>query len=213
MKNPEQFLQKLLVEGSDDLIVIKALCSKCQTKISFDIRVCDGKENLKKQLKHKVFREPDIKTIGIIIDADNDVSSSWKSISNLLKDQNFKVPKKIPSDGFIGTNGKEKDEEQKVGVWIMPDNIQHGMLEDFITYLMPKDDQLFTIASDVIDKIELDGLHKYEPIYKAKTLIHTWHAWQAKPRTSMGQNIRDSNFTSDHETCLKLIAWLNKLFN
>ena len=88
----------------------------------------------------------------------------------------------------------------KAGVWIMPDNRQNGMLEDFISFLIPHDDRLLPVVDSIIEKIEADKINKYKMIHHSKACVHTWLAWQEDPGTPLGV------------TCKRLIDWMNNLF-
>lgn len=83
MKNQEKFpKQKLLVEGNDDQHVVWALCQKYQLPHNFDVIDCVGIEKLIQQIPIR-FKQPDIQTIGIIVDADAELNNRWISIKNM----------------------------------------------------------------------------------------------------------------------------------
>lgn len=105
-----------------------------------------------------------------------------------------------------------KTESYKVGVWIMPDHNLNGMLEDFLSFLVPKDDKLLPVINATLDKIEIDNLNKYSLIHKSKAVIHSWLAVQEDPGTPLGQSITKRYLTTDVETCNSLITWINDLF-
>jgi len=100
-----------------------------------------------------------------------------------------------------------------IGIWIMPNNDIDGMLEDFISFLIPKEDKLLPIASQTLDNIERENLNKYIPAHKSKALIHSWLSWQEDPSTPMGQAITKKFLTTDTDICSKLISWISEAFN
>ena len=206
MKVEGKFNQKLLLEGNDDQHVIWALCERYDIAENFDVIDCGGVEKLMQQLPVR-FKQSDIKTIGIIVDADTDIKNRWDSLKSILELQKFDLPDEIPLDGLIIDNGKVT-----VGIWIMPNNDLNGMLEDFIAFLVPEDDKLLLIVHETLDKIEAQKLNAYLPIHKAKAIIHTWLSWQEDPGTPMGLSITKKYLNTDKETCLKLINWLKQLF-
>lgn len=207
MKIEEKFDKKLLVEGNNDQHVILALCNRFEIAENFDIIDSKSIGNLFLQIPVR-FKQSEVNTIGIIIDADTDIKSRWLSLSALLKSERFTVPDNIPTDGLvISANDK------KVGVWIMPNNSSNGMLEDFISFLVPKDDQLLTVANDTLNSIEEKGLNKYAMVHKSKALIHTWLSWQDDPGTPMGLAITKRYLTTDENICLQLMNWLKSTFN
>jgi hypothetical protein len=208
MRTQEKFDKKLLVEGNDDKHVILALCKKFDiADDTFDIIDCKGIDSLYETIPVR-FKQSRIQTIGIIIDADDNINHRWITVKRLLSAQGFVTPDELPSTGLLLSN----TDGLKVGVWIMPDNNLNGMLEDFISFLAPKDDKLFPIVNTTLDEIENQGLNKYSLIHKSKAKIHTWLAWQEDPGTPMGLSITKKYLTTDEKTCLRLIKWLQTLF-
>ena len=206
MKIEEKHTKKLLVEGNDDQHVIWALCERFNIMETFDVIDCKGIDKLYKSISLR-FRQADIETIGIIIDADTDINERWKTVQKLLSNQGFKMPDELPSDGLILSNG-----EVKVGVWIMPNNNINGMLEDFMSFLVPQDDKLMPVVDTVLNEIESKNLNKYLPIHKSKAKIHSWLSWQEEPGTPLGFSITKKYLTTDNENCEQLINWMKKLF-
>lgn len=94
----------------------------------------------------------------------------------------------------------------------MPDNNLNGMLEDFISFLIPQNDQLFLIALETLQLIEGKSLNKYQTIHKSKALIHSWLSWQDDPGTPMGLAITKRYLTTDVDKCSQFLQWLNHLF-
>jgi len=206
MKIDEKYSKKLLVEGNDDQHVVWALCEKHNICETFDIIDCQSIYKLVEQIPVRL-KESGIDTIGIMIDADIDIKARWQSIRNQLEKQHFHIPTDLPDKGLIVQNGY-----QKVGVWIMPDNKTNGMLEDFLSFLIPDNDPLLPIAYQTLENIEIRGLDKYIPVHKPKALIHTWLAWQQNPGTPMGQSITKKYLSTDQTTCCRFIQWLTDLF-
>ena len=94
----------------------------------------------------------------------------------------------------------------------MPDNRQNGMLEDFISFLIPHDDRLLPVVDSIIEKIEADKINKYKMIHHSKASVHTWLAWQEEPGTPLGAAITKRYLTTEEVTCKRLIDWMNNLF-
>ena len=209
MRVKEQHNQKLLLEGNDDQHVIWALCQKYNITESFDVIDCEGITKLISQIPIR-FKQSNVETIGLIIDADVDIKNRWTTIKSTLEASKlgFDLPVEIPIEGLISRN-----ENTTVGVWIMPNNNANGMLEDFISFLVPEDDKLLPIVNAVLNDIESKNLNEYSLIHKSKALIHTWLSWQETPGTPMGLSITKKYLNTDVQTCEKLTNWLNNLFN
>jgi hypothetical protein len=198
-------IKKLLVEGTDDKHIILALRDKYDIPLEYkDIIDCNGIEKLISLIPSEI-KTPDIDSLGIIVDADTDLQARYDSIKNKLL--NFNFPKKMPEKGLILDNG-----EQRIGVWIMPNNNLNGILEDFISFLVPADDKLLPIVDETLQSIENQKLNQYAYIHKSKARIHTWLAWQENPGTPMGQSITKKYLSTDKATCLNFIQWLTELF-
>lgn len=203
----EKFHQKLLIEGKDDQHVIWALCEKFEVPQTFDVIDCEGIEKLYEQIPVR-FKQSGLKTLGFIIDADTNLKERWSQLRAIITPLGITTPDNLPKEGLVISGSS-----MKVGVWIMPDNNLNGMLEDFIAFLVPKDDKLLPIAEATLGGIEEKKLNKYSLNHKSKTLIHTWLSWQEDPGTPMGLGITKRYLTTDEETCKRLVTWLNKLFN
>jgi len=208
MSAKEKLTKQLLVEGNDDLHVLLALCKKFQIAQTFDIIDCAGIENLQDQIPLR-FKQSEVDTIGIIVDADSEIKNRWASIRAIISAQGFNIPEDLPSTGLIFSNNDNK----KVGVWIMPDNNLNGMLEDFIAFLVPASDRLFPIAHSTLNNIEQQQLHKYSSIHKSKAAIHSWLSWQEDPGTPLGLAITKKYLSTDAEICSRLMQWLEALFS
>ncbi len=202
----EKFNQKLLVEGNDDQHVIWALCEKYDIRESFDVIDCTGIDKLIEQIPVR-YKSSGTKTVGIIVDADANLAGRWSTLKKELSNAGFKVPENIPHEGLIMHN-----DIYKAGVWIMPDNRQNGMLEDFISFLIPHDDRLLPVVDSIIEKIEADKINKYKMIHHSKASVHTWLAWQEDPGTPLGAAITKRYLTTEEVTCKRLIDWMNNLF-
>lgn len=126
----------------------------------------------------------------------------------MLSLQGFKIPEEIPIEGLI----LKDNSEFKIGVWIMPNNNENGMLEDFISFLVPKEDKILPIVNETLTNIESKGLNQYSLIHKSKATIHSWLSLQSDPGTPMGLGITKRYLTTDEETCLKLVNWLKELY-
>ncbi|WP_338794123.1 DUF3226 domain-containing protein [Bernardetia sp. MNP-M8] len=202
MKNTTQ---QLLVEGKDDQNVIWALCGKFDLKQNFKVEDSQGIEKLISQISVRL-KQASIHTLGIVVDADTQLQSRWQSIKTEFAKENIILPNSISESGFI-----QDFEEIRIGIWIMPNNKTDGMVEDFIQFLIPKDDKLLPFVDKHLEEIEKQGLNRYSETHKSKTRIHAWLALQEK-YTPMGQAITVNYLTTDEENCQLFVDWLKELF-
>jgi hypothetical protein len=200
------FNKKLLVEGNDDKHVIWALCEKYEIPENFDVINCDGIDSLEEQIPI-MLKGSGIETVGIIIDADDNLQMRWNSLKNILSAIGCNVPQILQKIGLILA-----DNLPKTGVWIMPDNNSNGMLEDFVSFLIPHEDKLLPVVHSTLNDIESRQLNKYSTIHKSKAVIHTWLAWQEEPGKPLGTSITKRYLSANDATCHDFVQWMKTLF-
>lgn len=201
---------QLLVEGKDDVKVIGALCAKHNLPdvINIETPKDEGIEALLRQLPVK-FREENWRTLGIVVDADQDISARWQAIKDRLAANGYAdIPPSPPLTGWISPILPKR-----VGVWLMPDNQLPGMLEDFAAFLIPTNDLLRPKADAVLQEIEQAGLNRYPKAHHPKALIHTWLAWQEPPGMPMGLAVTATALRHDAPTANAFVDWLKRLFD
>ncbi|MEM6611811.1 MAG: DUF3226 domain-containing protein [Cyanobacteria bacterium P01_C01_bin.72] len=202
--------QQLLVEGNSDKQVIKALCEphNILDLFSFAFPTQGGVENLLKNLPIKL-DEANLKTLGVVVDADQDLAARWQSLISKLRDFGYKnIPQVPPENGWVHTQvGKPK-----IGVWVMPNNQLPGMLEDFVSYLIPPEDRLQEKVVALLNKIEVEELNLYSLPHRQKAFIHSWLALQEKPGRPMGQAITAKALAYDSAISRFFVDWLKYLF-
>ena len=94
-----------------------------------------------------------------------------------------------------------------------PNNETNGMIEDFISFLIPEDDELLPIVENHLSAIEDQNLNPYKDIHRSKALISSWLAIQKDPGTPMGLAITKRYLDIDEATCQIFMDWLRRLFN
>jgi hypothetical protein len=216
-KPPKTKPQQLLVEGKNDRHVIWALCEKHQLPETFSVEVPNeedygqGIEAVLAEIPIRLKQE-NFHTLGIVIDADQDLAARWQSVSSRLNANGYQnIPKAPPLEGWVYTETAATN-LPKVGVWLMPDNQLPGMLENFVARLILEDDGLLTKAELFLHDIEQAGLNRYTLIHNPKALIHTWLASQQTPGMPMGQAITSQVLSYNSPLALVFVEWLRRLF-
>ncbi|NJN99237.1 MAG: hypothetical protein HC875_36660 [Anaerolineales bacterium] len=199
----------LLVEGKNDQHVVWALCNAFQLPETFDVLVpgSGGVEAVLQDIPARI-DEARLQSLGIMLDADEDIEGCWTAVRGCLEGIGYTTPKQPDIAGFITT----LSERPRIGVWVMPDNQLPGRLEDFVGFLIPQDDRLKPIAEKTLQSIEKKNLNRFRPIHRSKALIHTWLAWQETPGMPMGQAITARVLLHDQTLANSFIAWLKRLF-
>ena len=210
---PRNPLAQLVVEGKNDQHVVWALCKVHEIAETFVVEAPStdrsGVDALLESIPVRL-KIPGLATLGIVLDADEDVTARWQSIIQRLHVSGYTMlPAQPESAGtIIYATGKPT-----VGVWVMPDNQLPGMLENFVTHLIPSNDQLSLHADAVLQTIELEQLNRYALIHRSKAFIHTWLAWQETPGLPMGQAITTRILDHNSPLATIFVEWLRRLFS
>ena len=85
MDKMQDFPQKLLVEGKTDQHIVWALCEHYHVAENFNVRDCDGIDKLMEILSMMLTNPTNVKTIGIIVDADNRNQQGFQVLRVLLR--------------------------------------------------------------------------------------------------------------------------------
>ena len=214
----------LLVEGTDDLHVLAHIFKAHGFEGKITIRDQEGVDKVKKRLDEKFFENlledlsvelkgSEVVALGIVVDADLDLTARWQSLANRLKDLKYQdVPDLPNATGTIC----EGEDLPKIGVWLMPDNTLPAMLEDFVKLLVPNEqEKLLQRAIEAVDSIP-----KEEKLFitdnsdkTAKAQIHTYLAWQERPGVPYGVAIREKFLKADSPHTKNIINWIKELFD
>jgi hypothetical protein len=212
----------LLVEGSADRDFFNQVCKLLDLHKNPRVEVVTpqdysiprgGKEDVLKLLPRFLNDIADdnkpLTYFAIVVDADKKEHGSGcdktlEQVKALLgKDYSLKENNE---DGFIF---KHSDGFSDFGLWIMPDNQNEGILEDFIQCVVNQEDELFNHAVKTVEKLEPK---KFANHHHSKAEIATWLAWQKPPGRGVYCTIEDNLLNTDHDLFKKMKAWLNAVF-
>jgi hypothetical protein len=147
--------------------------------------------------------------VGFLLDADEPLLSRWESVSQRLSKAGVdNLPKTPLATGFIGESSLYK---ARVGVWLMPDNVHDGKLEDFLRMLIDQNDALIGHAESSTDLAKGKGA-EFTDRDKIKAIIHAWLAWQEEPGKPYGLAMRAKYFRHDSPTAAVFVAWFKSLY-
>ena len=203
------FVRHLIVEGSHDQHVILALCLAHKVPETFEVippSKTQGLEALLKSIPVRLKSE-ELETLGIVVDADVDQQKRWQTLARTLNGSGYPAPEVLPDDGWISDDGPVR-----IGVWVMPNNRLSGAIEEFVSLLIPPEDELEARARVVLDLLESEKLSKFPKKYRGKAFIHTWLAWQKEPGIPMGQAITRKALDAQSPIAKTFTDWLSQLF-
>ncbi len=206
----------LLVEGDEDRRVIPQLIeangvnwkSKYNPVVYID--ACGGYEKLvKPDVIPTQLKASGLSTLGIMIDADDNPLARWQSIRNASLKSIPDLPDILPEDGLIHSTS----DGIKFGIWMMPDNQMRGMLETFLTYMIPTGNEaLWQFAQDTVKEAKKKGAVFTEPHFD-KANIYTWLAWQDPPGRQLHQAIMQRILNPKHPDAQRFVTWFKNLYD
>ncbi len=196
----------LLVEGVDDKHVVEKLLYHANLHEHFNVRGKDGLPNIVKTFSLEV-KASGLQRIGIIVDADLSIAERWNQVRGMLGRAGYSdVPQTPDPTGTV----LEDPDLPVVGVWLMPNNIIEGMVEDFVACLVPSDDLLLPLAKAALERIH-PADRPFPPQHFSKALIHTWRAWQAEPGVKMGAAIARRYLDPGAAVAATFLSWLTRM--
>ena len=219
--------QKLVVEGDNDIHLISHICllknidhvvgyeEPVKYKNKF-VTKAGGKEEVKRELKLLLKKgDESITNIGVVLDADSETKNpaldTWLSIRNILLEYGYEnLPKKPNPQGTIII----QDNKTKIGVWIMPNNLNEGYLEHFFQELITKNDEFWLEAVQITEGFVNDKRNRFSKIALQKAKVHTWLSWQEKPELPMGLALKDYDllFDLNKEIIQFFFEWFKNTF-
>jgi hypothetical protein len=200
-------LNYMIVEGPEDAHVFTHLLRVYHLDTHVTIQQKEGIDNLIESLEVELKRRAETR-LAIVVDADIDIASRWQAVRHRLLHAGYSsIPLHPDPRGTI----LKQDGKPTVGIWLMPDNTVSGMLEDFVSLLIPANDALRPIAeASVKQAIAVERRFPETQVIKAN--IHTWLAWQEEPGKPMGLAITKRYFDATSAHAQQFIDWLRRLF-
>lgn len=214
-----------MLEGRDDWFVIKALLradgadiretgnravhelrwrdKRCLLEVS-DHETEPGVSNLLSSLPVRV-KQSGLERLAVVLDADDGLASRWQSLVHTLGAAGYATPKSPPPSGVLCA----AVDRPCVGVWIMPDNTLPGMLEDFVSDLIPNGDPLLPAVDEHIDRLP-DCPTRFRPRHRSKARIHSWLAVQLEPGKPLGLAITMRYLQASAPAARGFLDWLDR---
>ena len=194
----------LLVEGVDDKHVVGHLWKRVYgSDPPFYIRDEGGISVLLEYIGNEV-KAPVREALGIVVDANDDISSRWEAVTDRLRGADIDPPTRPDPEGVV------IDGTPRVGIWLMPDNASTGELEDFVAKMVPSDDAVWPMSKGYIEGIPRPE-RKFKEGKILRAQIHAWLAAREDPR-QMGLAIKTEDLDIDGALCKRFAGWLERLF-
>jgi hypothetical protein len=146
--------------------------------------------------------------LGIIVDADLPPTNRWHQARNVLTALGLMLPPAPERDGTV-IDGLRPN--TRVGIWIMPDNLQPGRIEEFIEKLVPADHPTWTHARETTTQAQALGAPLRQQDH-VKGALHAWLAWQADPGQPFGVALASRVLGHDSPEARSFVAWFKRCF-
>lgn len=196
----------LLVEGNDDKHVVLAFRqAHGWTKENFEVEDKEGDDKLLKSISVEL-KVGGRERLAVILDADQDIDARWNQLRRCASKAGLgDFPKKPGPGGTVFPNV----DGPRFSVWLMPDNRSPGLIEDFLAFLIPKNDPLLPRVDNFLGEISGD-LRLFPDIHLPKARMHSWLAIQEQPGKPYGLAITATYLDADSKTVEPFVAWLRK---
>lgn len=205
----------LLVEGKQDRFVIPELIEANGVKwenrkkpIVF-IRDYEGYQKLvDPDVISTELQASGLSALGIMIDADDNPTGRWQSIRSASLKSIPDLPETLPEDGLIHTTPTGI----RFGIWIMPDNKMCGMLETFLTYMIPTGSAAVWQFAQAVTNEAKDKGAVFTDSHLDKANIYTCLAWQNPPGRQLHQAIMEHILHPNHPNAQRFVTWFKTLY-
>ncbi|PTQ90719.1 DUF3226 domain-containing protein [Agitococcus lubricus] len=200
----------LLLEGINDCHVVAALCEAHKLPQVFKIYDAGGCEDVLVKLMALIDAADgvqDINTIGIVLDADDNLMSTWQSVIDNLAKKDYLIQSELNKNGTILI----QQGRPTIGIWLMPNNQINGMLEDFCQILLDNPVAL-SFIEQCLNQAKTQKIATFKDVHRAKAIIHTYLAWQDELAKPLGQAITAKILNPNHQLALTFKDWLLDLF-
>ena len=203
----------LLVEGSGDKGVITEILKEWNVPCPF-IRECGSDGEVFKMLKLYLTNPGQYRTVGVIVDADTYPEGRLQRFLQIVEGGGrYKLNPRtsLPPDGLV-LDAQEMD-AARLGLWVMPDNQGHGMLEDFLSKLATTvHPELMDESENAIANVENRGIQQYTPVHRPKAKMHTYLAWQKEPGSTLPVAIMKHYLDATSDNARPFVNWIKRLF-
>jgi len=196
---PIQQPKILLGEGNEEIFFFRALLKHLQIT-NIQIEQYGGKNNLRNFLDTLILRPGfvNVEAIAITRDADDNANAAYQSVLSALQHAHLPLPN--AHNTFTAS-------QPRIGVFILPDGQQNGMLEDLCLASVVAD-TIMPCIDDFFRCVEGQG-HKPNNMSKAKT--HAWLSAQAEPDKRLGEAAQAGYWDFDHSAFASLNQFLLQL--
>ncbi len=211
----------LLVEGEADKSFFEQVCKTLELHTSVTVappKDVGGSHNTKEGVFNHLpillnqLSDAQITHLAVVVDADSEDNGGGYNraidrVTEIVKSYGFT----LASDSVGGILFQHDDGLADFGLWVMPNNCDEGMLEDWIKSCVHSDEhKLFAHAETVVDTLPQT---KFKSIHISKAEVATWLAWQKQPGHGLYRAVEDQLIDMNSELFLELKDWLTHIYS
>ncbi len=212
--------QRLIVEGKDAIVLTvildkkgipspKGYHNKYKYKTEF-VKMAEGESKVKTVLKEQL-DSPDIERIGIIVDADKKgPENKFKGLIDFIQKETGETLTKpeLASTGFY----YQLKDKRTIGIWVMPDNLNEGYLENFVGAMIAEDDLTWQFCQEKVEELSKKDFCLFSETKTQKALVHTYLAWQKTPGLPLGTAVKAEFLSIENQIVNNFVDWFKNTF-
>jgi hypothetical protein len=205
----------MIVEGREDLFavygIMRAHVAWSAVPDEYPVFITSGggaEEIISAGLVPLTLRTRTTKTLGVMLDADDNPLSRYTSIRSQCLSDFPSLPDKLSSEGLIASNNSGK----RLGIWIMPDNVTAGALEIFLRHMVPPASKhIWDHAVGSTAEAKTKGA-PYRDAHCDKANLYTWLSWQDEPSQRPGEALTKKLLDPHAPSAAPFVKWFRELY-
>ncbi|MDM5179365.1 hypothetical protein PO883_19420 [Massilia sp. DJPM01] len=213
----------LVVEGKSDEAFYTELCSSLAIKASIKVappKALGGRANNKEGVFSLLpsmlnqLADGSLARLALVVDADFASEHglgfvrTYERVTNIVSHFGFSPIRRPNINGLLFQNS---DGLHDIGLWIMPNNRDEGMLEHWIkASIVPGETQLMQDVEKIIDKL---AAPKFKALHQIKAEVATWLALQEFPGRGMESAVKEKLLDETSLPFLQLVSWIKHIYS
>lgn len=213
----------LLVEGKLDETFYREICKG--KDLNIDVKVApprelgggaNNKEGVFNFLPTLLSQLADgrLERLAIVVDADYQAEHglgyqrTLDRVTRIVADYRFAPANR---SNISGSLFRSEEGLHDFGLWVMPDNRNDGMLENWIkSGIVETENALMRLAESATGQLKEP---KFKPIHREKADVATWLAWQAAPGRAAEYIIQAALLDLQSVQFTQFAGWLSHIFS
>lgn len=174
----------------------------------------DGNDADKLADRIRRWGKAELQTVLVLLDADNDASGTYARLIRAAKAEEIELPAVLPPEGLV----HDLPDGRRVAVWVFPDNVHPGMMEDFFReVVVPAGDGLLSHTEAWVGNLlanaqavpSVEPFARFSARHRSKATLRTWLAAQARPGLPPGRAVEELSLPLD-ERAAPFVGWLRR---